>query len=831
MPLAFSTPGGMVEYRKALVCSFFFKFYLTVTSQLLPSENFIETEISPSYLSATSVFKKDPTRSIQVFEKPDFNQVDDDALRRPMVHTSALKQTTGEAIYCDDMPTFSDELFAGLVLSQRAHAIIESIDYKDALAMPGVHSHVTAENIKGFNLYGAIQPDEEVFATKKVTCVGQLIGVILADTKEHANKAAKVVHIVYKELPAILTIEEAIQNDSFFPYDNRYEVEGIEQEIERSDRLLEGDARIGGQEHFYLEPQSCIALPKLESGEMEIFVSSQGPLIIQESVCRVLGVPHNRVVVRVKRLGGGFGGKESRAAIVALATAVAAQNSKKPVRCVLDRDVDMSITGTRHPYLFKYKVGFSNNGIINALRLRMYSNCGNSLDLSPGVMARSLLTCNSCYRIPHLDISPYLCKTNIPSNTAFRGFGSPQGIFVIETILTEIAINCGITQLQVREVNMHEDGDTTHYGDVIEESRARAVLNEVIERSNFHNRKIDVESYNRENRWKKRGISIIPLGYPVGYPIKFMNQGGALVMIYTDGSILLSHGGVEMGQGLHTKMTQICSHVLGVPADKIYMIETNTSNVPNATQTAASYSTDLNGAALANACEKLRDRIKPYQEANPKGKWEDWVKAAYLDRVNLSANGFYSCPACDNKSYMYLTYGAAASEVEIDTLTGDFHVLRTDIVMDVGRSLNPAVDIGQIEGGFIQGMGLYTLEEHVFSPNGYLLTRGPGTYKIPSSTDIPNEFYVYLLPKVPNKNAIYSSKGIGEPPLLLGSSVFFAIKDAIIAARQDAGISNIFRFDSPATCERIRMTCNDEITALIKPSTRKDDEKSWMIRV
>ncbi|RDD44882.1 Xanthine dehydrogenase/oxidase, partial [Trichoplax sp. H2] len=842
MPLAFSTPGGMVEYRKALVCSFFFKFYLTVTSQLLPSENFIEAEIPPSYLSATSVFKKDPTRSIQVFEKPDSNQAQDDALRRPMVHTSALKQTTGEAVYCDDMPTFSNELFAGLVLSQRPHAIIESVDYKDALSMPGVHSHVTAKDVKGSNLFGVIQADEEIFATKEVTCVGQLIGVILADTKEHANEAAKAVHVVYEDLPAILTIERAIQADSYYPYDKQFNVEGIEKEIEKSDHVLEGDIRIGGQEHFYLEPQSCVALPKLESGEMEIFVTSQGSFFIQESICKALDIPFNRVIIRIKRLGGGFGGKESRTIIIALAASIGAQrnanavyrivSSKRPVRCVLDRDVDMSITGTRHPYLFKYKVGFGSTGIINALRLRMYANCGNSLDLSPAVMSRTLLTCSSCYRIPHFDISPYLCKTNIPSNTAFRGFGSPQGVFAIETILTEIAINCGITQLQVREINLYKDGDITHYGDVIEESRVRTVLNEVIKSSNFHKRKVDVESYNRENRWKKRGISVIPLSYPVGFNIRFMNQGGALVIIYLDGSVLLSHGGIEMGQGLHTKMTQICSHILGVPTDKIYLIETNSSNIPNATQTAASSSTDLNGAAIANACEKLRNRIKPFQEANPKGKWEDWVKAAYLNRVNLSANGFYSCPAYDDsKTYLYRTYGAAVSEVEIDTLTGDFHILRTDIVMDVGKSLNPAVDIGQIEGGFIQGVGLYTLEDHIFSPTGYLLTRGPGTYKIPSSTDIPNEFYVYLLPKVPNKYAIYSSKGIGEPPLLLGSSVFFAIKDAIIAARQDADISNIFRFDSPATCERIRMMCNDEITALIKPSTRKDDEKPWMIRV
>ncbi|RDD44277.1 Xanthine dehydrogenase/oxidase [Trichoplax sp. H2] len=838
MPLAFSTPGGMVEYRKILAPSFFLKFYLMVSSQLLSSEELLNIGIPPSYLSAASVFKHNRFQGYQEFEKSDCSQQEHSSMRKPMVHTSAMKQATGEAIYCDDMPKYSNELFAGLVLSTNAHAKIRSINYEDAISMPGVYDYVGANDIKPGCNRGCIEYGEEIFATEEVTCIGHLIGLILADTRDNANRAAKAVQIEYEDLPVILTIEKAIAAESFYSPTRQIRKGDVERELTLSQKTIEGEFTVGGQEHFYFETQSCVALPKAESGEMEIFSSTQDPSGTQKSVAKALGVPSNRVICRVKRLGGGFGGKDMRGIPIAVASAIAAQKTKRPVRCVLDRDTDMSITGTRHPYMFKYKVGFNNDGVINALKMKMYSNSGNTRDVSHGVMGRSILTCLSCYHIPNVEIIGYLCKTNIPSNTGFRGFGSPQAMLATETILTDIGIECGITQLQVREINLHRNNDVTHYNQTVEDSRARAVLNEVIKRSCYESRKLEVEAFNKVNRWKKRGIAIVPAGFPVSFTSKYNNQGGALVMIYTDGSVLLSHGGTEMGQGLYTKLSQICSHVLGVPVDKVHIVETNTSSVPNASPTAGSLSTDLNGGAVLNACEQLRDRIAPYRAANLKGKWEDWVKAAYTDRVNLSANGFYRVPNIgynwnenSGRVYNYVTYGAAVSEIEIDSLTGDYHILRTDIVMDVGKSLNPAIDVGQIEGAFVQGIGLYTLEEQCISPSGYLLTRGPATYKIPSLSNIPNKFYIYLLPNVPNKRGIFSSKGIGEPSLVLASSVFLAIKYAIIAARKDSGFHKMFRLDSPATCERIRMACTDQITMAIQPSIQKEDEDPWTLTI
>ncbi|RDD44883.1 Xanthine dehydrogenase/oxidase [Trichoplax sp. H2] len=839
MPLPFSAPGGMIEFRKALAASFFFKFYLLVTSQISIEKENLTSQLPTSYLSACSVFKQDPMQSIQVFEKPDPNLPPDSGMRKPIVHQSALTQATGEAIYSDDLPTFSNELNASLVLSKKPHAVIKSIRFEKALQMPGVVSHVTAADIPGTNHFGPAVADDEVFATTKVTCIGHIIGVILADTKEHADDAVAAVEIEYEDLPAILTIEEAIEAKSFYQPIRHRQVGDVEQELEMSDQVIEGELRIGGQEHFYFETQSCLALPKLENGEMEIFASTQNPSGTQLTAARTLAIPANRVVCRVKRLGGGFGGKETRTVGFTTAIAVAAQKVRKPVRCVLERDIDMSITGTRHPFLFRYKVGFSNNGAVRALKIRMYSNAGNSFDLSLAVMERALIGFRSCYHFSNIDIMGYICKTNIPSNTAFRGFGSPQGMLLTETILNDVATACDLPPLKVREVNLHKDGDLAHYNMTVENSKASLVLQQVVEKSHYERRKQQISSFNRENRWKKRGIAVIPTGFPISYPLKFFNQGGALVMIYLDGSVLLSHGGTEMGQGLHTKLTQICSHVLGVPVEKVHMLETSTSSVPNTTPTSASVATDLNGGAVLNACEKLKDRIAPYQAANPKGKWEDWITAAYLDRVNLSANGFYRLPdrvnydweANTGQPFYYITYGAAVSEVEIDTLTGSHHIIRSDIVMDVGKSINPAIDIGQIEGAFMQGIGLFTLEEQYFSPEGKLLTRGPSTYKLPTSRDIPNEFYVSLLPNVPNDKAVFSSKGIGEPPLFLGSSVFFAIKDAINSARQEVGLGLIYRLDSPGTCERIRMACQDQITTAIESTVQEPNEKPWAIRI
>lgn len=485
-------------------------------------------------------------------------------------------------------------------------------------------------------------------------------------------------------------------------------------------------------------------------------------------------------------------------------------------------------------YMFTFflsQVGFTFDGKIKSYDVKLYNNAGNTLDVSEMVMKRSMYHMANCYLIPNIRGVGRLCKTNIASTTGFRGFGVPQSMLFCESLISDIATICGISQREVRELNFYTEGDLTHINQELTNCQLQRVWNELVEKCEYEKRRKLVQSFNRENRWRKLGISLIPTMLGIGVALRAKNQAGALVHVYTDGSVLLTHGGTEMGQGLHTKMVQVAARCLSIPASKIIISETSTNTVPNTTQTGSSASSDLNGMAVKNACDQILDRLKPYQMEDPKGKWEDWVHAAYFDRVNLSASGFYKVPDLNydwknnsGRLYNYYTYGAACSEVEIDCLTGDHQVLRTDIVMDVGTGLNPAIDIGQIEGAFVQGLGMLTLEEVRCSQNGTLWTTGPGTYKIPGFADIPVEFNVHLLQKAPNDMAIYSSKGVGEPSLFLAASVFFAIKEAITDARRESGIEGIFRLDSPATSERIRMACIDQFTqqftAVADPSVK-----------
>ncbi|XP_078350679.1 xanthine dehydrogenase/oxidase-like [Oculina patagonica] len=819
LPLAPGSPGGQVEYRRSLASSFFFKFYLNV-SQCLGNNELDAKDLLPKiYESGTKHFHRDATHSIQTFQEVPDDQSSEDMVGRPVPHLAAAKHATGEAVYCDDIPKYAGELYLGIVFSTRAHANIIAVDPTEALCIPGVKAYISAEDVPGDNTTGYGADDEEVYATDKVTCVGQIIGAIAAETQAQAQRAAKMVKITYEDLPRILTIEEAIAAESFYDADLCIQKGDLETGFAESDHVLEGEMRIGGQEHFYLETQVTIAVPKGEDGEMELFVSTQNPTLTQKAAARALGVPHNRVVVRTKRLGGGFGGKESRNCFLTNAVAVAAAKTGRPVRCMFDRDEDIKSTGMRSPFLAKYKIGFTLDGKIKAFDIAMYSNAGNSLDVSKKVMERAMLHMVNCYLIPNIRGVGKLCKTNISTCTGYRGFGVPQSMLFAESWMSEVAVICGISQRQVREMNFYKEGDLTHFNQKLTSCHIQRVWNELVEKCDYEERRKHVLSFNRENRWRKRGIAIIPTMLGIGITLPTKNQAGALVHVYTDGSVLLTHGGTEMGQGLHTKMVQIAARNFGIPVSKILISETSTNTVPNSSQTAASCSADVNGMAVKIACEQILERLKPYQMENPKGKWEDWVRSAYFDRVNLSANGFYKVPDLDynwktnsGRLYNYFSYGAACSEVEIDCLTGDHQVLRTDIVMDAGTSLNPALDIGQIEGAFVQGLGLYTIEEVRCSQNGTLWTTGPGAYKIPGFADIPVEFNVHLLRSAPNDKAIYSSKGVGEPSLFLAASVFFAIKDAITSARRESGIVGNFRLDSPATSERIRMACVDQFT-------------------
>uniref|UniRef100_A0A672MMD3 xanthine dehydrogenase n=1 Tax=Sinocyclocheilus grahami TaxID=75366 RepID=A0A672MMD3_SINGR len=813
MSLSPSAPGGMVTYRRTLTISLFYKFFLNVQIY--------------QHLAASSVHYVLADKSKSCHDRTLFlclqavppGHNSDDVVGQPIMHLSALKQATGEAIYCDDIPCYENELHLALVTSTKAHALIKSIDTSDAMAVPGVVAFISAKDIPGSNMTGPVVYDETVFADDKVTCVGHIVGAFVADTQAHAQRAAKAVKISYEELqPVIVTIQDAIANKSFFQPVRSIERGDVAQGFKDSDHILHGEMHIGGQEQFYLETNCTLAFPRGEDGEMELFVSTQSASKTQALVAKALGVPANRVVCRVKRMGGGFGGKESRSTILSTVVAVAAHTVKRPVRCMLDRDEDMLVTGGRHPFFGHYKVGYMNNGKVMALEVMLYSNAGNSLDLSLSILERALFHMDNSYNIPNIRGTGYMCKTNLPSNSAFRGFGGPQGMMIAESWMSDVALSCGLPAEEVRRMNMYKEGDFTPFNQRLDKFTIDRCWEECMQLSDFNKRKDAVEQYNRQHRWTKRGLSIIPTKFGISF-----TAAGALVLVYSDGSVLLTHGGTEMGQGLHTKMVQVASKTLGIPCSKIHITETSTNTVPNTSPTAASASSDLNGMAIYNACQTLLQRLQPYKDKNLKGCWEDWV--TYFDRVNLSANGFYKTPDLgydfetnSGKPFNYFSYGVAVSEVEIDCLTGSHKNLHTSIVMDVGKSLNPALDIGQVEGGFMQGLGLFTLEELRYSPDGYLYTRGPGMYKIPAFGDIPIELKISLLRDTPNEKAIFSSKAVGEPPLFLAASVFYAIKDAITAARAESNLTGPFRLDSPATPERIRNACEDKFTKLCPPA-------------
>ncbi|XP_038627933.1 xanthine dehydrogenase/oxidase-like [Tachyglossus aculeatus] len=833
--LAPDARGGMVQFRRTLTLSFFFKFYLSVLQKLNKSSARGKCgRLDPTWLSAVTPFQKHPTVNVQLFQEVPKGQSEEDMVGRPLAHLAAAMQATGEAVYCDDIPLFSNELYLRLVTSTKAHARIKSIDASEAQKIPGFVHFLSAADVPGSNITG-LENDETVFADDEVTCVGHIIGAVLADTPEHAQRAAQAVKIAYEELPAIISMEDAIKNKSFHKtsYLPKMEKGDLQKGFAEADHILEGEVHVGGQEHFYLETHSCIAVPKGEEGEMELFVSTQCPMSLQDFVARALGVPFNRITVRVKRLGGGFGGKDPRSALLSTVVAVGAHKTGRPVRCMLDRNEDMLVTGGRHPFMARYKVGFMKDGRVVALEIDHYSNAGNSIEFSESVMNKALYHIDNCYKIPNIRGTGKLCKTNLPSNTAFRGFGGPQAMIITESWMSEVVMKCGRPPEEVRRLNMYEDGDLTHFNQKLEGFTLSRCWSECLESSQYHARRMEVEKFNRENRWKKRGLAIIPNKFGPGYEPSFLNQGGALVHVYTDGSVLLTHGGVEMGQGLYTKMIQVANRVLGIPMSKIYTCETSTRTVPNTSPTAASVSADINGMAIQAACQTILQRLKPFKEKNPKGSWEEWVNAAYMAPVSLSATGFYNFEITSENPIFYFNFGTACSEVEIDCLTGEYKNIRTDIVMDVGTSLNPAIDIGQVEGAFVQGLGLYTLEELRYSPKGSLLTRGPSTYKIPGFGDIPAKLNVSLLRDCPNHKAIFASKAVGEPPFFLSASVFFAIKDAIGAARaqqSERKLDPLFQLDSPATPERIRNACVDRFSAMLRPE-ESSDYTPWSVRV
>ncbi|TYH53959.1 hypothetical protein ES332_D09G135900v1 [Gossypium tomentosum] len=818
-------PGGMVEFRKSLTLSFFFKFFLWVSHQIEGKKS-IKESVSLSDLSAIKSFHRPPLVASQDYEIRKHGT----SVGSPEVHLSSRLQVTGQAEYADDSPMPPNGLHAALVLSKKPHARILSIDDSGAKASPGFAGIFFAKDVPGSNKIGPVVLDEELFASEFVTCVGQVIGIVVAETHENAKLAARKVHVEYEELPAILSIEDAVRAESFHPNSQKCLKKGDVDLCFQSDQcemIIEGKVQVGGQEHFYLEPHSSLIWTLDSGNEVHMISSTQAPQKHQKYVSHVLGLPMSKVVCKTKRIGGGFGGKETRSAFLAAAAAVPSYLMNRPVKLTLDRDIDMITTGQRHSFLGKYKVGFTNKGKVLALDLEIYNNAGNSLDLSLAVLERAMFHSDNVYEIPNVRIFGSVCFTNFPSNTAFRGFGGPQGMLIAENWIQRIALELKKSPEEIREINFQGEGSILHYGQQLEHCTLAPIWNELKVSCDFLKVREEVDGFNLHNRWKKRGIAIIPTKFGISFTTKFMNQAGALVNVYTDGTVLVTHGGVEMGQGLHTKVAQVAASAFNIPLSSVFISETSTDKVPNASPTAASASSDMYAAAALDACEQIKARMEPIASQHNFGSFAELVTACYLERIDLSAHGFYITPNIGfdwstgkGKPFSYFTYGAAFAEVEIDTLTGDFHTRTANIFMDLGYSLNPAIDVGQVEGAFIQGLGWVALEElkwgdaaHKWIPPGCLYTCGPGSYKIPSLNDVPFKFNVSLLKGNPNVKAIHSSKAVGEPPFFMASSVFFAIKDAILAARAETGHTGWFPLDNPATPERIRMACLDEFTA------------------
>uniref|UniRef100_A0A672VE12 Aldehyde oxidase 1 n=1 Tax=Strigops habroptila TaxID=2489341 RepID=A0A672VE12_STRHB len=810
-----SASGEKVDYKKTLIISFFYRFFLEVLQSLKTTVN---------YFSMSAFVQANERVLFYLLVLPD--QSPQDPVGRPIMHQSGIKHATGEAVYIDDLPSVDGELFLAVVTSSRAHAKIVSIDTSEALKVPGVFDVISAHDVPATNEFYYSDDPEIVFARNKVICVGQIVCAVVADSDVHAKQAAAKVKIEYEVLePVILTIEEAIKHNSFFEPKRKLEQGNVDQAFETVDNIIEGEIHIGGQEHFYMETQSVLAVPKGEDKEMDVYVSTQHPAVIQEMVAASLGVPANRIMCHVKRVGGAFGGKLLKSGLLASVAAVAAKKTGRAVRFILSRGDDMLITGGRHPFIGKYKVGFMNDGRIRAVDVNYYINGGCTPDESVLVAAVSLLKMDNAYKIPNLRCWAYACKTNLPSNTAFRGFGFPQSALVTETWITEVADKTGLSPEKIREINMYKENEQTHFKQKLDPQNLIRCWNECMEKSAYYSRKKAANEFNKQNYWKKKGIAIVPLKFPFGLGTRYLSQASALVHIYTDGSVLLTHGGIEMGQGIHTKMIQVASRELNIPMSSIHFCETSTTTVPNACASAGSAGTDVNGMAVKDACQTLLKRLQPIINKNPKGTWNEWIKEAFEQSVSLSATGYFrgynenmDWEKGEGQPFTYFLFGAACSEVEINCLTGDHKNLRTDIVMDIGCSINPAVDIGQIEGAFVQGIGLYTMEELKYSPEGVLYTRGPDQYKIPAVCDIPEQFSVSLLSSSQNPHAIYASKGIGEAGLFLGCSVFFALRDAVTSVRNERGLKTTFVLNSPLTAEQIRASCADDFTEMVTES-------------
>jgi xanthine dehydrogenase large subunit len=740
-----------------------------------------------------------------------------------------VAHVSGTAIYTDDQREPAGMLSLYPVLSLHARATISQLDIAPALTVAGCITVLTAADVPGENNTGVIVHDEVLLPTDEVSYYGQVVAWAVGETETAAREAAAKIVVEYAPLPALKTVQEAIAAQS---YHNDLQV------IRRGDPDLAltqaahsfaGEVEIGGQDHFYLETQTSWVVPDGE-GNIQVFASTQHPTETQAIVARILGLPENRVICTCLRMGGAFGGKESQANPFAAAAALATYKTGRPVRVRLRRHHDMLITGKRHGFLGQYEVGFDPDGKITALKATLTADGGWSLDLSPPVLARAMLHIDNAYYIPNLVVEGRIAKTNRVSNTAYRGFGGPQGMIVIEEVVDRIARILNLPPDLVRERNFyHGEGETstTHYDQEIVDNRIARVWQEAKDQSGYGDRQEAVTTFNATSPYQKRGLAITPVKFGISFNKVQYNQAGALVLIYTDGSIQLNHGGTEMGQGLHTKMIQVAAKALGVKVERLRMMHTSTDKVPNTSATAASSGSDLNGQAVKDACKTLRDRMAAvavrmlnldapedmvfeddwiYCRTYPSARisFDEVVQQTYNERISLAATGFYRTPnifwdakLSKGRPFYYFAYGAAVCEVEVDGFTGTFKLRQVDIVHDVGESLNPLVDKGQIEGAFVQGMGWLTMEELVWDGEGRLRTFAPSTYKIPTISEVPEQFTVHLLERAAQDGVIYGSKAVGEPPFMLA----MAVREAIRAAVAAFGSANYVPLALPATPE------------------------------
>ncbi len=753
-------------------------------------------------------------------------------------HDSAAGHTNGQALYLDDIPVVPGTLDTALVLSPHPHARVLSIDVSAALAAEGVAAVVTAADIPGKNDIAPIRTDEPLLAAGLVEHEGQVVAAVAAATLDLARAAAKLVKVEYEILPAVLTVEEAVAKELYVAPVQTMARGDIDAGLKSAPHRLSGEFRCGGQDHFYLEGQIAIATPGETNRDIHVYSSTQHPTEVQHGVAHVLGIPFNAVTVEVRRMGGGFGGKESQPTIIAGIAALLATKTRKPVKLRLPRDDDMRATGKRHPFYYRYDVGFDGDGAILGLDLLLAANGGHVADHTPAVLTRALCHSDNCYWLPVLRFRGLACKTNTVSNTAFRGYGGPQGMFAIETIVDMIARNLGKPLEDVRRRNFYGQGrdNVTPYGMTVEDNIIEKVIGELDSNVDLKAWRENVIAFNRTSPIVKKGLATMPVKFGISFNRPALNQAGALVHVYMDGSVTLNHGGTEMGQGLFVKVAQVVAETFQIDIDNIKITATTTGKVPNTSPTAASSGSDLNGMAAQNAAEQIKDRmadVAAEQFNVPKGEivfssnriyagnrsmsFAELAALSWEKRVSLSATGFYRTPKIhwdfasnSGRPFYYFTYGVAAAEVAIDTLTGEMRVLRAELLQDCGESLNPAIDLGQIEGAFVQGMGWLTSEELVWDTKGKLRTHGPSTYKIPGSRDVPPVFNARILQNAPNREeTVFRSKAVGEPPLMLALSVWLAVRDAI-ASLSDYRLSP--SIDAPTTPDRV-LAAVDEMQA------------------